>query len=87
MEEKQNSATIMISVDGKGTVFPVKLNYKGNHSSKYIKKKDLMNLIEANRQINMTSDPSVSRIISSKSLLNAKSFNMLLTLQQLYESR
>ena len=24
-EEKQNSATIMISADGKGTVFPVKL--------------------------------------------------------------
>ena len=46
-----------------------------------------MNLIETNRQINMTSDPSVSRIISSKSLLNAKSFNMLLKLQQLYESR
>ena len=24
-EEKQNNATIMISADGKGTVFPVKL--------------------------------------------------------------
>ena len=28
-EEKQNSATIMISVDGKGTDFPVKLNLQG----------------------------------------------------------
>ena len=28
-EEKQNSATIMISVDGKGTVFPVKLKLQG----------------------------------------------------------
>ena len=25
IEEKQNIATIMISVDGKGTIFPVKL--------------------------------------------------------------
>ena len=28
-EEKQNSANIMISVDGKGTVFPVKLKLQG----------------------------------------------------------
>ena len=28
-EEKQNSATIMISVDEKGTVFPVKLKLEG----------------------------------------------------------
>ena len=28
-EEKQNSATIMISVDGKGTVFPMKLKLQG----------------------------------------------------------
>ena len=28
-EEKQNSAKIMISVDGKGTVFPVKLKLQG----------------------------------------------------------
>ena len=27
--EKQNSATIMIPVDGKGTVFPVKLKLHG----------------------------------------------------------
>ena len=28
-EEKQNSATIMISVNGKGTDFPVKLKLQG----------------------------------------------------------
>ena len=28
-KEKQNSATIMTSVDGKGTVFPVKLKLQG----------------------------------------------------------
>ena len=28
-EEKQNNATIMISVDGIGTVFPVKLKLQG----------------------------------------------------------
>ena len=28
-EEKQNSATIMISVDGKGTAFPVILKLQG----------------------------------------------------------
>ena len=28
-EEQQNRATIMISVDGKGTVFPVKLKLQG----------------------------------------------------------
>ena len=28
-EEKQNSAVIMISVDWKGTVFPVKLKLQG----------------------------------------------------------
>ena len=27
-EEKQNSATIMISVDGNGTIFPVKLKWE-----------------------------------------------------------
>ena len=42
----------------------VDANYKGNRLNKYIKKenfkKDLMNLIEKNHQINMTSDHSVS---------------------------
>ena len=28
-EEKQNSANVMLSVDGKGTVFPVKLKLQG----------------------------------------------------------
>ena len=38
-EEKQKSATIMISVDGKGTVFFQRSwNYKGNHLYKNIKK-------------------------------------------------
>ena len=30
-EEQQNSATIMTSVGGKGTVFPVKLNCSNKH--------------------------------------------------------
>ena len=51
-EEKQNSATLMISVDGKGTIFPVIL---GNSLNKYIKKanfkKDLTNLIQAIQMI------------------------------------
>ena len=29
VEEQQNSATAMISVDGKGTIFPMKLNLHG----------------------------------------------------------
>ena len=35
-EKKQNSATIIISIDGKWTVFPVKLKYKGNYLNKDI---------------------------------------------------
>ena len=50
---KQNSATVMISADGKGTVFPVKLRLQGNSLNKEIKKenfkKDVMNLIEINQ--------------------------------------
>ena len=38
-----------------------------------------MNLIEANHQINVTSDNSVSSNSSFKSHLNCKSFNMFLT--------
>ena len=30
-EEKQNRATILISVDSKGTVFPVKLKLQGEY--------------------------------------------------------
>ena len=42
--------------------------------------KNLMSLIEANHQISMTSDHSVSSNNSFKTLLNAKSFNLFLTL-------
>ena len=38
-EEKQNSATTMISVDGKGTVFPMKLKLQGESFEKNILKK------------------------------------------------
>ena len=59
-EEKQNFATIIKSGDGKGTVFQWSLNYKGYRLNKHMKKenfkKDLMNLIEINHQINITSD-------------------------------
>ena len=33
-EEKQNSAATMISVDGKGTVFPMKLTLQGESFEK-----------------------------------------------------
>ena len=39
-----------------------------------------MNLIQTNNQINMASDHFVSTNNSFKSYLNAKSFNMFLTL-------
>ena len=59
-------------------------NYKGNRLNKHIKKdiflKNLTNLIETNPQINMTSDHSVSSNDSFKNHLNAKNFNMFLTL-------
>ena len=52
-------------------------NYKGNRLNKDIKKdsfkKNLINLIETNHQINMTTDHSVSSNNSFKSLLNASS--------------
>ena len=70
----------MIPVDGKRTVFPVKLKLKGDRLNEDINKdnfqKDLMNLIETNYQVNMTSEHSVS----SSKWLNVKSFNMFLTL-------
>ena len=69
-EEKQNVATIMISVDGKGQFFQWSWNYKGNRLNKRIKKekflKNLINLTERNHQINMTSDHSVSNNNSFK---------------------
>ena len=77
----------MISVDGKRTVFPD----KGNHLNKDIKKenfeRDLISLIETNHQINMTSYHSVSSNNSFKSHLNAKRFNMFLTLKQFSKPR
>ena len=39
-DEKQNSATIMISVDRKGEVFPVKLKLQGNRLNKDVKKEN-----------------------------------------------
>ena len=99
-EEKQSIATIMISVDGKGTIFPVKLklqeeiakwSWNYNHLNKDTEKgyfkKDPINLIEPNHQINLTSDHSVSSNDLFKSHLYATSFNMFLTLQQLCEVR
>ena len=54
----------MISVDGKATVFPVKLKLEGDCLNKCIKKvnfeKDLIDLTGKNYQINMTSEHSVS---------------------------
>ena len=41
-EEKQNSATITITVDCKGTAFPVKLKLQGNSLNKNIKKESFM---------------------------------------------
>ena len=38
-EEKENSATTMISVDGKGTVFPVKLKLQGESFEKTLIKR------------------------------------------------
>ena len=37
-KEKQNSATIMISVEWKGTVFPVKLKLQGEFTKDNFKK-------------------------------------------------
>ena len=58
--EKKNGRKNVISVDA---------NYKGDRLNNYIEKKknfkkDLMNLIETNHQINMTSDHSLSSNIS-----------------------
>ena len=63
-EEKQNSATIMISAVGKGTVFFSEVEITRGRLIKILKKenfrKDLMNLLDTNHQINITSDHSVS---------------------------
>ena len=42
-------------------------------------RKDLINLIETNHQIKMTSDHSISNNNSFKNHLNTKSFHMILT--------
>ena len=61
----------MISVDGKGTVFPMKLKLQRESFEKTLKKriskKGLINLIETNHQINMTSGNFVSSNNSFKS--------------------
>ena len=72
----------MISIDGKETV---KLKLQGIFWIKILKKdnfkKDLMKLIGTNYHINMTSDHYVSSNNSfQQSFLNAKNFNMFLTL-------
>ena len=50
-------------------------------------KKDLINLTEINYRINITSEHSASSNKWFKSHLNAKGFNMFLTLRQLCEMR
>ena len=78
-EEKQNSATVMISVDKRGIVFRVKLKLlKALFDSIYYKEnfeKDLINSIDSNDQINLTSDDSLSSNDLLKSQHNAKNFN------------
>ena len=89
--EKQNSATTMISVDGIVTIISneVKITRESFENILKVKNflKNLINLIETNHQINMTSDHSVWSNISFESHLNAKSFNVFLTLYQLCEAR
>ena len=70
-EENQSSATIMISVDGKRTVFPVKLKL-GNPLSKDIKKEKLKK--DPTRQITRLTRPLIilfQAITLFKSHLNA----------------
>ena len=61
--EKQNSATTMISVDGIVTIISneVKITRESFENILKVKNflKNLINLIETNHQINMTSDRSV----------------------------
>ena len=65
----------VMSVDGKGTVFQVKLKLQQIVWIKTLEreiKKNLMNLIKTNHHIKMASDHSVSRNNSFKSFLNVK---------------
>ena len=58
-EEKQNSTTTMMSADEKSTVLLVKLKLPvESFEKRYLK--NLINLIVTNKQINMSSDHSVS---------------------------
>ena len=70
---------------GKGQFFQWSWNYKGNRLNKDIKKEnfegELINLIETNHQINMTSDHSASSNNTFKSHLNAKSSNTVAVVQ------
>ena len=50
-KKKKNSVTIMIAVDGKETVFPMKLKLGGESFENF--KKDV-DLIETSHQINIT---------------------------------
>ena len=65
-------------------------NYKRNCLNKNIKKenflKDLLNLVETNWQINMTSDYSASSNNSFKSHFNAKNFNMFFNIMAVVQS-
>ena len=71
---------IMMYVDGKRTVFPMKLKLGGESFEKIYKKenfeKNVMDLIETNHQINITSGNSVSSNTSFKKHLNGKSFKL-----------
>ena len=79
----KNSVTTMISVDGE-IIFRMKLKLKGNCFNKSIEKdnfkKCIIDLIEANDQMNMTADHSFPINNLLKSHLNAKSFSMFLAL-------
>ena len=71
---------IMMYVDGKRTVFSMKLKLGGESFEKIYKKenfeKNVMDLIETNHQINITSENSVSSNTSFKKHLNGKSFKL-----------
>ena len=65
-------------------------NYKRNCLNKNVRKenvlKDLLNLVETNRQINMTSDYSASINNSFKSHFNAKNFSMFFNIIAVVQS-
>ena len=86
-KKNQNSVIIvMITVVGKGkgmlNGFSSEVEIRRGNIKQGNFKKYLMNLIEKNHQIKMSSDHSISSNNSFKSHLNAKSFSMILTLQQ-----